>query len=114
MTDADSTELRLARAYRDEAEQIKKAAKQDRAAAEYDRGQAARSLAEIQELEKSIAAREQRLTERGIADLDRREKEVKEALAEIKTLTAAYSKDKHAAAIYLSQCAEREKAEAAA
>jgi hypothetical protein len=111
----DSTELRLARAYRDEAEQIKKAAEQDLEAARYERGQADHRHRLIADLEKSVAAREARLlNELSEGQLLAREKAADAKLTEAKALMADYNNDKHAAAIYLRQCTEREQAEVAA
>jgi hypothetical protein len=110
----DSTELRLARAYRDEAEQIKKAAEQDFEAARYERGQADRSLREIQVLEKSIAAREQRLAQLNEADLVAREKAAEAKLKEAHEVMKDYSATRHGAARALVEINEREKREAAA
>jgi hypothetical protein len=110
----DSTELRLARAYRDEAEQIKKAAEQDRAAAEYDRGQAARDRREIAEIEKSVAKREQALKQAGEPEFLARLAAADKALADAKALMAQYNKDWHAGVIAYQQINEREKAERSA
>jgi len=112
--DNDSVELRLAKAYRDEAEQIKKAAEQDRAAAEYDRAQAARSLHEIQVLEKSIAQRERRLVELGEPKLIEREKAAEAKLKEAREVMKDYNATRHGAARALVEINEREKREAAA
>jgi hypothetical protein len=110
----DSTELRLARAYCDEAEQIKKAAEQDLEAARYERGQADRSLREIQMLEASIAKREQALKQAGEPDFIARMAAADKALAEAKALKADYDAAKHGAARALVEINEREKREAAA
>jgi hypothetical protein len=107
----DSTELRLARAYRDEAEQIKKAAEQDLEAARYERGQADRSLREIQVLEASIAKREQALKQAGEPEFLARLAAADKALAEAKALRADYDAAKHGAARALVEINEREKRE---
>ena len=107
----DSTELRLARAYRDEAEQIKKAAEQDLEAARYERGQADRSLREIQVLEASIAKREQALKQAGEPAFLARIAAADKALAEARALKADYDAAKHGAARALVEINEREKRE---
>jgi hypothetical protein len=107
----DSTELRLARAYRDEAEQIKKAAEQDLEAARYERGQAEHAKRVMEQLEASISKREQALKQAGEPEFLARVAAADKALADAKALMATYSNDKHAAAIYLRQCYEREAAE---
>jgi hypothetical protein len=114
MTEHLTAEMQIAKAYRDEGDQIRKLAAADRATAEYEKAQAERSLREIQALEKSIAQREQRLTAAGIADLDRREKAVAKDLAEIRALKASYDAAKHGAAQALIEINKREKREAAA
>jgi hypothetical protein len=59
-----------------------------------------------------VAAREVRLlNELGEAALIKREKIAAEKLQQAEELMADYNNEKHAAAIYLRQCAEREKAE---
>jgi hypothetical protein len=55
-----------------------------------------------------------RLSERGIADLDRREKAAAKALADAKVLMAQYNKNMEAGVIAFQQINEREKAERAA
>jgi hypothetical protein len=110
----DSTEVRLARAYRDEAEQIKKAAEQDLEAARYERGQADHAKRLTEQMERSIAVRERKLKELGEPELVAREKAVEAKLAEAKDLMSRYDNDKHAAAIYLRQRSEREAAEQSA
>ena len=113
MTD-DSTELRLAKMYREEGDKLREQANADLEAARYERGQADRNLREVQILEKSIAAREQKLRELGEPALVAREKAAAKALADAKALMASYDKDRHAAAIALQQIDAREKAERAA
>ena len=69
----------------------------------------------IADLEKSVAAREARmLNELGEAQLVAREKAAEAKLTEAKALMADYNNDKHAAAIYLRQCSERDAAEQSA
>ena len=110
----DSTELRLARAYRDEAEQIKKAAEQDLEAARYERGQIEHAKRIMEQTERSIAAREKKLKELGEPELVAREKATADKLKQAQELMKAYNNDKHAAAIYLRQCSERDAAEQSA
>ena len=109
--DNDTVELRLARAYRDEAEQIKKAAEQDLEAARYERGQADRSLREIQVLEKSIARREQRLVELGEPKLIEREKAAEAKLKKAQAVMKDYNATRHGAARAIVEINAREKAE---
>jgi hypothetical protein len=112
--DEPSLELRLARAAYAEAEKLKKAAEQDRAAAEYQLGQVDHRLRTMEQLERSIAARERKLKELGEPEFVAREKAAEAKLAEAKALMATYSNDRHAAAIALTQINEREKREQAA
>jgi hypothetical protein len=70
---ADSAELRLAKIYREEAEQIKKAAERDLEAIRYERGQIEHRHREMVQLEASISRREQRLKELGEETLLARE-----------------------------------------
>jgi hypothetical protein len=109
--DGDTVELRLARAYRDEAEQHRKAAAADLEAARYERGQADRNLREVQILEKSIAAREQKLRELGFAELVAREQAAAAKLAEAQELMRNYDKSGHAARLAIIAIDERERAE---
>ena len=82
-----STELRLARAYRDEAEQIKKAAERDLEAARYERGQAEHRLATVAQMERSISEREQKLKELGEPELVARAKATADKLKQAQQLT---------------------------
>jgi hypothetical protein len=107
-------ELKSAQRLRDEATELRRQAAVDLEKATYERGQAEHRLRTADATERSIAEREQRLTARGIADLDRREKAAAKALADAKALMASYDKEKHAAAISLNQINEREKAERSA
>ena len=111
MTDDGPLELKLARAAYAEAEQIKKAAEQDRAAAEYERGQVEHRHRKIMQIERGIAEREKRLVELGEAKPVAREKAADDKLKQAQQLMKAYDKDRHAAAIALTQINEREKAE---
>ena len=112
--DEPSLELKLARAAYAEAEKAKKAAEQDRAAAEYERGQAEHRYRLIADLERNIAAREQHLQQLGEAQLLERERGADDKLKQAQELLASYNNDKHAAAIYLRQEAERDKAKRSA
>jgi hypothetical protein len=112
--DDESLELKLARQAYAEAAATKKAAEQDLEAARYERGQADRSLREIQTLEASIAKREQALKQAGEPAFLARMAAADKALADAKKLMADYDKEKHAAAISLNQINEREKREQAA
>jgi hypothetical protein len=112
--DDESLELKLARQAYAEAEQIKKAAEQDLEAARYDRGQADRSLREIQVLEASIAKREQALKQAGEPEFLARVAAADKALADAKALIASVDKERHAAAINMNQLIEHDKREHAA
>ena len=115
MTDDDvPLDLKLARQARDEAEQHRKAAEKDLAEAQYLRAQSARDRAEIAELEQAISRREQALQQAGEPEFIRREQEATDKLKQAQELMQAYSNDRHAAAIYLRQCSEREAAEQSA
>ena len=114
MTDEPSLELKLARAAYAEAEQIKKAAEQDRAAAEYERGQVAHAQRIMEQTERSIAARERHLKELGEDTLLAREKAVEAKLEEARSLLSQYSADRHGAARALIAINEREQAERSA
>jgi hypothetical protein len=115
MTGTDeSLELRLARAAYAEAEQLRKRAVADLAAAKDEHARAARCLRDTQELEANISRREARLVELGEPQLVAREQAAEAKLAEAKALMATYNNDRHAAAIALTQINEREKREQAA
>jgi hypothetical protein len=97
-SDDESLELKLAKAAYAEAEQIKKAAAQDRAAAEYALGQADHRLRATVELERGITERERRLKdELNEAALLARERALDEREKRIEELTALYDKDRHEA-----------------
>jgi hypothetical protein len=106
--DDESLELKLARQARDEAAADRKAAAADLESARDEHARAARCLADTAELERNIAAREQKLKELGEPDFVAREQAVEQKLAEAKALLATYSNDRHAAAIALTQINERE------
>jgi hypothetical protein len=112
---ADETlELKLARQAYAEAEQIKKAAEQDRAAAEYDRGQADHRLRTMEQLERSITAREQWLAQHDEAKVRAIVAAADDKLKQAQELMASYDAAKHGAAIALQQINERETAERSA
>ena len=113
-TDELSLELKMAKAAYAAAEEMKKAAEQDLEAGRYERGQAERSLREIQVLEKSIAAREQKLRELDEAKLVAREHAADAKLEEARSLLSQYSADRHGAARALIAINEREQAERSA
>jgi hypothetical protein len=102
--DDESLELKLARQAYAEAATMKKAAEADLQKAEYARGQADRSLREIQVLEASIAKREQALKQAGEAAFLARIAAADKALAEARAA-------KHGAARALVEINEREKRE---
>jgi hypothetical protein len=112
--DTPSLELKLARAAYAEAEKIKKAAEQDRAAAEYDRGQADHRLRTMEQLERSIAARERWLEQHDEVRVRALVTEAEAKLKQAADLMKAYDADRHGAAIALQQINAREKREQAA
>jgi hypothetical protein len=114
MTDDDSAELKLAKAIRAEAEVHHKAGDEAVAKAEYERGAAEHARRLTEQMERSIAMREQHLQQLGEAELVAREKAAEQKLAEAQELMQAYNADKHGAAIALQQIDAREKREQAA
>jgi hypothetical protein len=110
----DSTELRLAKMYREEGDKLREQANVDLEAARYERGQIEHAKRIMEQTEQSIAARERKLKELGEPELVAREQAAEAKLAEAKALLASYSNDKHAAAIALQQIDAREKAERSA
>jgi hypothetical protein len=109
--DDDSLELKLARAYRDEAEQHRKAAEQDLEAARYERGQAEHAKRAMEQLERSIAARERKLKELGEAEFVAREKAAADKLKQAQQLMKEYNAVRHGAMIALQQIDARERQE---
>jgi hypothetical protein len=109
--DNDTVELRLARAYRDEGDKLRKQAGADLEAARYEHAQAERSLREIQVLQKSIAQREQRLVELGEPKLIEREKAAEAKLKEAQAVMKDYNATRHGAARAIVEINAREKAE---
>src|SRR6516164_9909865 len=101
--DDESVELRLARAYRDEGERLRKAAEQDLEAARYERGQAEHRLRTMEQMERSISERERKLKELGEPELVAREKAAADKLKQAQQLMKAYDADRHGAAIALQQ-----------
>jgi hypothetical protein len=108
---ADDVELRLARAYRDEAEQIKKAAEQDLEAAHYERGQAEHrlrtaetTLRAAEECKRWLEQHDEARVRALVAAADAKLKEARE-------LMKAYDADRHGAMISLQQIDAREQAE---
>jgi hypothetical protein len=110
----DSTELRLAKMYREEGDKLRGQANADLEAARYERGQIEHAKRIMEQTERSIAERERKLKELGEPELVAREQAAAAKLAEAKALMATYNNDKHAAAIALQQINEREKAEQSA
>ena len=97
-----------------EAEALRKQAAEDRAAAEYERGQAQHRLNTVQATEAGISARERKLVELQEPAFLEREAAAAKALADAKALMASYQRDKHAAAIALQQIDARERKQSAA
>jgi hypothetical protein len=110
----DSTELRLAKAYREEAEQIKKAAEQDRGAAEYERGQADHARRTAEDHNRAAAERVRWLEQHDEAKVRAIVADAEAKLKQAEDLMKAYNADKHGAAIALQQINAREKREQAA
>jgi hypothetical protein len=100
--------------YREEGDKLREQANADLEAARYERGQADRNLREVQVLEKSIAAREQKLRELGEPELVAREKAADAKLAEAQELMRNYDQSGHAARLAIIAIDERERAERSA
>jgi hypothetical protein len=96
---------------RDEAAELNATADRKLRDGNYALGQARHTQAIVAQMERSISERERKLKELGEPELVAREQAAEAKLAEAKALMATYSNDKHAAAIYLRQCSEREAAE---
>jgi hypothetical protein len=96
---------------RDEAAELNATADRKLRDGNYALGQARHRLDTVAQMERSIAAREQKLKELGEPELVAREKAAEAKLAEAKALMADYDAAKHGAAIALVQINEREKAE---
>jgi hypothetical protein len=77
----------------------------------YALGQARHRLDTVAQMERSIAAREQKLKELGEPEFVAREQAAAEKLKQAEELMADYDKEKHAAAINLNQSFERDKRE---
>jgi hypothetical protein len=111
MTEHLTAEMQIAKAYRDEGDQLRKQATAELNEARELRDQAARDRRDIAEAEAAISRRELRLAQLNEADLVAREQAAAAKLAEAKALLATYSNDRHAAAIALQQIDARERAE---
>ena len=111
MTEHMTAEMQIAKAYRDEGDQLRKQATAELNEARELRDQAARDRRDIAEAEAAITRREHRLAQLNEAALIEREKAVAAKLAEAKAMLATYNNDRHAAAIALQQINEREQAE---
>jgi hypothetical protein len=111
--DDEPLELRLARAARAEAEQLRKAAERDLEAVRYERGQIEHAKRLIEQTEAGIRKREEALRKAGEPDFVARMAAADKALADAQKLMRNYDKDKHAAMISLQQIDEHEKAAAA-
>jgi hypothetical protein len=112
--DSDTVELRLARAYRDEAERIKKAAEQDRAAAEYERGQAEHARRTAEDHNRAAAEDKRWLEQHDEAEVRAIVAAADKKLEEAKAIMADYNAAKHGAARALVEINEREKREQSA
>ena len=111
MTEHMIAEMQIAKAYRDEGDQLRKQATAELNEARELRDQAARGRRDIAEAEAAITRRELRLAQLNEAKLVEREKAAAKALADAKALLATYNNDKHAAALALKAIDERERAE---
>jgi hypothetical protein len=107
-----TVELRLAKAYREEGEQLRKEAAADLEAARYERGQAEHAKRLIEQTEKLLTEREQRLLQLGEPQLVAREQEADAKLKQAQQLMAEYSNTKHEAAAALVAINKREAAAA--
>jgi hypothetical protein len=110
----DETELRLARAYRDEAEQIKRAAEQDLEAARYERGQADHRSRTAESTLRTAEQCKQWLLQHDEAKVRAIVAEAEAKLTRAEELIASVDKAKHEAAINLNQLIEHDKRELAA
>jgi hypothetical protein len=110
----DSTELRLARAYRDEGEQLRKEAAADLASAKDERAHAERRHRDIAALEQSVTKREAALKAAGEPAFLARMAAADKALAEAKAIKADYDAAKHGAMVALQAIDARERAERSA
>jgi hypothetical protein len=107
----DSTELRLAKMYREEGDKLREQANADLEAARYERGQAEHAKRLTEQMERSIAAREQKLKELGEPELVAREQAVAEREQAVAEREQAFDKGKYEALINLNQSFERDKRE---
>jgi hypothetical protein len=110
----DSTELRLAKMYREEGDKLRERANADLEAARYERGQIEHAKHIMEQTERSIAARERWLEQHDEAKVRAIVAAADAKLAEAKDLMSRYDNDKHGAAIALQQINEREQAERSA
>ena len=111
MTEHMIAEMQIAKAYRDEGDQLRKQATAELNEARELRDQAARDRRDIAEAEAAISRREARLAQLNEGKLVEREQAAAKALADAKALLATYNNDKHAAALALKAIDERERAE---
>jgi hypothetical protein len=109
-----TAEMQIAKAYRDEGDQLRRQATAALNEARELRDQAARDRRDIAEAEAAISRRELRLAQLNEGALVEREKAIAAKLTEAKVLLAQYSADRHGAAIALQQIDEREQAERSA
>jgi hypothetical protein len=106
-----TAEMQIAKAYRDEGDQLRKQATAELAEARELRDQAARDRRDIAEAEAAISRRERRLAQLNEAALVEREKAAEAKLVEAKALMARYDNDRHAAMLSLQSIDARERAE---
>ena len=93
----DSTELRLAKMYREEGDKLREQANADLEAARYERGQAEHAKRLTEQIERSIAARERHLKELNEDALLARERAVTERETAADERDAQWDKEKYAA-----------------
>ena len=105
----ESELLGVAQQTLEKAEAVRKEARENFAAAEYERGQIEHSKREMQELEKIISRREAKLKELGEDEFLERERVAEDKLQQAQKLMQAYDRDKHAAALALQSIDAREK-----
>ena len=110
----DSAELRLAKAYREEAEEIKKSAEQTLAQAEYERGQAEHARRTAEDHNRAAAECKRWLEQHDEAKVRAIVAAADDKLKQAQELMASYDAAKHGAAIALVQINERERAERSA
>jgi hypothetical protein len=110
----DSTELRLAKIYREEGEQLRKEAAADLEAARYERGQAEHAKRTAEDHHRAATECKRWLEQHDEAKVRAVIAAADDKLKQAQELMAQYRADYHQAAISLNQINEREQAERSA